>query len=104
MQLIDHVVMAAFKWRKDPRCLQYREFEGSFQVLPALSVRNELGETRTGSQVKLHGQRAAAEVVGTQEAVERDLALCQNSLYEKVSDSIVLVRPTVNAEDGVDFR
>src|SRR5215471_16703505 len=76
VQLVDHVVVAAYEGLIDPCPLQDRQFEGSFQEPPALPVVNKIcvavGEP--------HRKRAPGDVIGTQVPVE---------LYVEVADRLV---------------
>ena len=62
MQSIHHVVVTTYKRSINPGGLQYREFEGSFQVLPTDPVGNKV-DVATG---EAHRKRASRDVVGTQ--------------------------------------
>src|SRR6476646_8841760 len=62
VQLVDHVVVAAYEGLIDPCPLQDRQFEGSFQEPPALPVVNKMC-VATGEP---HRKRASRDVVRTQ--------------------------------------
>ena len=62
MQSVHHVVMATYKRLINPSRLQYRQFDGSFHVLPTDPVGNK-DDIATG---EAHRKRASREVVGTQ--------------------------------------
>ena len=74
MQSIHHVVVTTYKRSKNPGGLQYREFEGSFQVLPTDPVGNK-DDIATG---EAHRKRASRDVVGTQ---------IPGELHVKIADS-----------------
>src|SRR5262249_47230955 len=69
VQLVDHVVVAAYEGLIDPCPLQDRQFEGSFQEPPALPVVNKIcvavGEP--------HRKRAPGDVIGPHVPVELEV-------------------------------
>src|SRR6185437_13681361 len=89
VQLVDHVVVAAYEGLIDPCPLQDRQFEGSFQEPPALPVVNKIcvaaGEP--------HRKRASRDVVRTQVPGE---------LHVEVADRLVGVLATRSSVNGVD--
>ena len=91
MQSIHHVVMTTDKRSINPGGLQYREFEGSFQVLPTDPVGNK-DDIATG---EAHRKRASRDVVGTQ---------IPGELHVKVADRLLVVLVTGNSANGVDLR
>ena len=91
MQSVHHVVMATYKRLINSGRLQYREFEGSFQVLPTDPVGNK-DHIATG---EAHRKRASRDVVGTQ--------VPGGELHVKVADCLFLVLVTGSSANGVDL-
>src|SRR6476646_8152308 len=69
VQPVDHVVVAAYEGLVDPCPLQDRQFEGSYQELPAVPVALKVHAV-TGEP---HRKRASGDVIGTQVPVELDV-------------------------------
>src|SRR5215467_3854281 len=91
VQLVDHVVVAAYEGLIDPCRLQDRQFEGSFQEPPALPVVNKncvaVGEP--------HRKRASGDVIRTQVPVE---------LRVEVADRLVGVLAARSSLNRIDPR
>ena len=91
MQSVHHVVMATYKRLINPGRLQYRQFEGSFQVLPTDSVGHKLDI----AIYEAHHKRTSRDVVGTQ--------IPRRELHVKVADCLFLVLVTGSSANGVDL-
>src|SRR6185437_11685666 len=89
VQLVDHMVVAAYEGLIDPCPLQDRQFEGSFQEPAALPVANKIcvaaGEP--------HRKRTSGDVIRTQVPVE---------LHVEVADRLVRIRVTRSSVNRVD--
>src|SRR5207248_686946 len=91
VQLVDHVVVAAYERLIDPCPLQDRQFEGSFQEPPALPVVNKI-KVAAGEP---HRKRASGDVIRTQVPVE---------LRVEVAERLVGLLATRSSLNRIDPR
>src|SRR6476661_4351298 len=91
VQLVDHMVVAAYEGLVDPCPLQDRQFEGSYEESPTLPVVHKIRVATS----EPHRKRASRDVVGAQVPVE---------LHVELADRLGGIRVTRSSVNRVDPR